>query len=83
MRMQVVTLVGGELAEPEGGARLSKAQRKNARRLERKAAQRAATDVSVASSDVCAQADAACRYYSQMHCMSPRPWLFGMDCTGA
>ena len=50
--MQVVTLVGGELAEPEGGARLSKAQKKNARRLERKAAQRAAADVSVASSDV-------------------------------
>lgn len=44
--------VGGELAEPEGQPKLSKAQKKNMKRLEKKAAQRAAADTSVASSEV-------------------------------
>ena len=53
---QAATLVGGEVAEEEGSARLSKAQKKNMRRLERKALQRAAADTSVASSEVRAPA---------------------------
>ena len=48
--LQGKLLVGGELAEPEG--RLSKAQKKNMKRMEKKAAARASTDVSVASSEV-------------------------------
>ena len=43
-------LVGGELAEPEG--KLTKAQKKNLKRLEKKVAARATTDASVASSEV-------------------------------
>lgn len=45
-------LVGGELAEPEGPPKIGKAQKKNLKRLEKKALQRAATDTSVASSDI-------------------------------
>ena len=48
--MQGKVLVGGELAEPEG--KLSKAQKKNMKRMEKKAAARASTDASVASSEV-------------------------------
>ena len=48
--LQGKVLVGGELAEPEG--RLSKAQKKNMKRMEKKAAARASTDASVASSEV-------------------------------
>jgi len=48
--VQGKVLVGGELAEPEG--KLSKAQKKNMKRMEKKAAARASTDTSVASSEV-------------------------------
>lgn len=48
--LQGKLLVGGELAEPEG--RLSKAQKKNMKRMEKKVAARASTDTSVASSEV-------------------------------
>lgn len=51
-QQKVTELVGGELAEPEGPVKMSKAQKKNLKRLEKKAAQRAATDTSVASSEV-------------------------------
>ena len=49
--VQGKVLVGGELAEPEG--KLTKAQKKNLKRLEKKVAARATTDASVASSEVC------------------------------
>ncbi|EIE23824.1 hypothetical protein COCSUDRAFT_83699 [Coccomyxa subellipsoidea C-169] len=49
---KVTMLVGGELAEPEGPPKIGKAQKKNLKRLEKKALQRAATDTSVASSDI-------------------------------
>jgi hypothetical protein len=49
--MQGKVLVGGELAEPEG--KVSKAQKKNMKRMEKKAAARASTDASVASSEAC------------------------------
>jgi hypothetical protein len=52
VQQKVTVLVGGELAEPEGPAKITKAQKKNLKRLERKALQRAATDTSVASSDI-------------------------------
>ena len=47
-----VTLVGGELAEPEVPVKIGKAAKKNMKRLEKRAKERAATDTSVASSDI-------------------------------
>ncbi|BDA47722.1 hypothetical protein COCOBI_10-5730 [Coccomyxa sp. Obi] len=47
-----VTLVGGELAEPEVPVKVGKAAKKNMKRLEKRAKERAATDTSVASSDI-------------------------------
>lgn len=57
--LQGKVLVGGELAEPEG--KLSKAAKKNMKRMEKKAAARASTDTSVASSEVRGQSCSACK----------------------
>ena len=54
-------LVGGELAEPEG--KLSKAQKKNMKRMEKKAAARASTDTSVASSEVLCPPMQSCAWH--------------------